>query len=372
MQPWEAERRLRLGYVSPDFCEHAVTLFFEPILESHDRATFEVFCYHTGSRMDGVTGRLRRLADHWRTVTALSADRAADLIRHDRIDILVDLAGHTAHNGLPIFARKPAPIQLSWLGYPGTTGLTRIDGRLVEPNAAPPGQDEPFHTERLIRLDSGGALRPPMDAPPITPPPLLTSGRPRFGSFNRPQKIGPRVIAVWSRILHALPDASLLMVVPGGHDADIQEQVRAPFRAEGIDGARIEVAGLLPVRPFLELVAGTDIALDPFPYSGSTTTTLTLWMGVPVICLAGDDPTSSTSADIVACAGLQHLIASDEEHYVDLACRLARASAELTALRGSLRRRLAQSALRDESWMIYLLERIYRRLWRAHVMAAET
>jgi protein O-GlcNAc transferase len=365
--PSDAGRVLRIGYVSPDFCEHAVSLFFEPVLEAHDKSLCQIFCYHTGSQTDETTARLKSLSSHWRAIANMSADAAADLIRQDRIDILVDLAGHSAGNGLPIFARKPAPIQATWLGYPGTTGLTRIDYRFSDPVTDPPGRNDEHYTEHLLRLRGQAGFRLPIDAPKIAPPPVLHSGRIRFGSFNKPIKINAEVLTAWSGILQALPQATLLVVTPGGDQDDVQADTRAGYAAHGISPDRIEVKGHRPLLGFLELVASVDIALDTFPYSGATTTMLTLWMGVPVICLAGYTAAASVSSTILEAVGLKELVAAHIGEYQGIATALADDVDRLARLRSDLRPRMARSFFMEQSGMARVLERSYRTLWRHYV-----
>ena len=356
--------RLRIGYVSPDFCEHAVMLFFAPVLERHDRRRFEVFCYPSSTRSDAVTARLRGLADHWRPIAHLPAIEAAARIRADGIHILIDLAGHTAGNALPVFAYKPAPIQATWIGYPGTTGLTRIDYRLTDGGADPAhARTERHYAEALHRLPAASIFRPPNDAPTIGPSPLLRHGTPRFGSFNKLAKTNPAVLATWSRLLLAMPTATLLMIVPGGERPDIAEAARAPFRAAGISDQRIDIMGQQPLRRFLELVTEVDVALDPFPYCGGTTSLLTLWMGVPLVCMRGHDSASSTSETLLRGLTLSEFIAENEDAYIDIACRLSQDLARLTELRGSLRMRLTTSPPFDEHALLDGLEHVFEDWW---------
>ncbi|MBX9635154.1 MAG: tetratricopeptide repeat protein, partial [Magnetospirillum sp.] len=368
----EAYRRLRIGYVSPDFCDHAAMLFFEPVLEHHHKDAVEVFCYHKRNRVDAVTRRLMARADHWRQIAHLPPDAAAEMIRADRIDILVDLAGHTSENGLPIFARKPAPIQATWLGYPGTSGLSRMDYRLTDAGADPIwGENKAFHTEELVHLKVSAAFRPPMDAPDITPAPILRRRHPRFGSFNKMAKVNAAVIATWSRILAQTPGADLVMVIPSGELAPVQQQLHSIFRQHGIDAERILVQGLQPLLDFLETVADVDIALDPFPYCGGTTSLLTLWMGVPLVSCMGTDSASATSPLLLRSLGLGELVAKDEDEYVRIACTLAADQTRLVELRSSLRDRLRNSAPFDEEALVRDLEHHYRDWW-LRLIARET
>lgn len=359
-------RRLRIGYVSPDFRDHAVTFWFEPVLDGHDRAQIEVFCYHTGSQCDHVTERLRRKADHWRFIAQLSPDRAAAKIREDEIDILVDLAGHSANNGLLIFARKPAPIQCAWLGYPNTTGLGRIDYRVTSPTADPPGQNDPYYSEKLFRIARAPVFRPPEDAPlPAPVGPVESNGYITFGSFNKPQKISDTVLDVWARILNRLPRSRLFMVAPGGDT----EAGRLPFLARladhGIDPARVDIVGNLPLSEFLAVHDRVDIALDPYPYGGGTTSLFTLWMGVPLVAMSGDGPAGGVSTGTLGSLFLHDLVAQSDEDYVEIALRLAESRDRLRELRATLRDTFRQSVNRWESAFVLELERAYRVWWNA-------
>ena len=355
--------RLRVGYVSPDFRDHAVTLFFEPVLRHHDRSHLEIFCYHTATGTDAVTERLKSLGDTWRNVAGLPPDEAARLIREDGVDILVDLAGHSAGNGLPIFARKPAPIQMTWLGYPGTTGLTRMDYRITDPGTDPPGRNDAFYTETLLYLPGHSGFHPPVGSPDIRPPPVLSRGSIRFGSFNKPVKINAEVIAVWSAILAEVADSTLLMVVPGGDQPVIRDKIRAMFIPAGVAPDRIDVVGNRPLAGFLELVAQADIALDSFPYSGATTTMLTLWMGVPVICMEGRDAASSVSRGVLLSSGAGALIARTSAEYQAIARDLAASPRRLAELRPRLRRRM-EALTRDTMGEVAIgLEGLYASAW---------
>ncbi|WP_142848920.1 tetratricopeptide repeat protein [Telmatospirillum sp. J64-1] len=339
--PDDAERRLRVGFVSPDFRSHAVSFFFEPLLEHLDGKKVESYCYYTGRARDEVTVRLQAAADHWRDLPGLTADTAAQLVRQDEIDILIDLAGHTAGNALPVFARKPAPVQVTWLGYPATTGLSRIDYRLT--NWLPDGKlvaEDPFHTEKLLKLRYGATFRAPVSSPAVVPPPLLHRGRPTFGSLNKALKISDGVFATWCSLLHRVPDADLLMIAGGVEDGPAYWKNR--FAAEGIEPARIHVKAPMPLEEFLHLFAEIDIALDPFPYSGGTTSLLTTWMGVPLICMDGLQDSSGSSSVLMRSLGLGDLlVARNEDNYVQLAAALASDRERLAELRTGLREKMA-------------------------------
>ncbi|MBC7907761.1 MAG: tetratricopeptide repeat protein [Rhodospirillaceae bacterium] len=357
-------RRLRIGYVSPDFCQHAVMMLFLPVLERHDHQNFEIFCYHTSTRVDAVTRRVAELADQWRPIAHLSADAAATLIRNDGIDILIDLAGHSARNGLPIFARKPAYLQATWLGYPGTTGLTRMDYRMTDGGADwPPGRNDRFYTEGLVFLKIAAVFRPPPHAPAVQPLPMLTGIKPRLGAFNKVTKLNDRVIAVWSRILQRVPNAELFMVMPGGEQPSVAEDMRQRFARHGIHGERLVISGLLPLDRFMDLVASVDLALDPFPYCGGSTSMITLWLGVAMISRHGEDAASSTGHRLLNGLGLGELAAPDDDAYVSIACELIADPARLSRLRTGLRPLLQASPLLDEDALVKDVERNYRGWW---------
>lgn len=353
--------RLRIGYVSPDFCDHAVTMFFEPVLDGHDREHFEIFCYHTSNRRDAVTQRLRQRAEHWRSIAHLSADAAAALIRADGIDVLVDLAGHTAGNGLPIFARKPAPIQATWLGYPGTTGLDRMDYRLTDLSVDDPESTARQHTERLAFLPCGAVFRPPVWSPDVIAPPCLDNGHVRFGSFNKLGKVNDEVMDTWAAILRQLPTARMLVVAPDADRPVVLERLYRDFTRRGVDPSRLDIRGLMGLAEFLDAVASVDIALDPFPYSGGSTSILTLWMGVALISMDGAEAHERTTSLLLRSVGAAELVATSTADYVGNAVALAGDKRRLVALRASLRPHLMVSTLLDETELVADLEGLYRQ-----------
>lgn len=363
--PDQAGRRLKVGYVSPDFCDHAVAYWLLPVLERHDPAAFEIVAYHCGFRQDAMTRQLRDRVAAWRTISHLTADQAAAMIRDDAIDILVDLAGHTGQNALPVFARKPAPIQAAWLGYPHTTGLTRIDYRLTQVTTDPPGVNDHRYTETLYRIDTSPVFRPPSDVPDCGAPPSRDGGRVRFGALNKPHKVTDQVLDTWSRVLAAVPEASLVLVA--SRDAETVRQCRGRFADRGIDPHRIEVVGIQPLRGFLELVRSIDIALDPFPYGGGTTTMFTLWMGVPIVGMRGDGPASGVTDGMLTTLGLHDLSAQDMDAYVAAAVALARSPQRLDELRRTLRQRMADALALQEVAFVRDLEGAYRAWWNVYL-----
>ena len=360
------ERRLRVGYVSPDFRGHSVSCFFEPLLASHDRAQVEVFCYSNVQRPDNVSARLEAMADRWRVIKDVDDATAAARIRDEQIDILVDLAGHTAHNRLKLFALKPAPVQLTWLGYPATTGLETMDYRITDAIADPPGATERFHTETLLRLQRCFlCYKAPQDAPPSGPPRSRANGNITFGSFNNLTKVSPEAVAVWSRILGALHGSRLLLKSKQAGDPATAARYRALFAAHGIGAERIELAAWTPsTHGHLSLYHGVDAALDPFPYNGTTTTCEALWMGVPTVVLRGSLHAGRVGASLLTAVGLDDLIADTPERYATCAIELASNPARIAALRVGLRDRMAASPLCDAAAFARAIENAYRAAWR--------
>lgn len=365
-------RRLRIGYVSADFRDHAVARFVEPVLASHDRAGFEVFGYATGPLIDAVTMRLMGLADHWRDVHGLPCEAVAQRIRDDGIDILVDLGGHGRLNNLPVFAKKPAPVQVTWLGYPESTGLPAMDGKITDAVVCPEG--ERFATEAPLRLPRGfHCYRPPADAPAVTPPPRSTNGFVTFGAFHPAAKVGPPVVAAWAAILRRVPGSRLRLKTAAFADAVVRDRYRAMFAVAGIAGNRLDLLSRTEttaahLAAHLMEYGAVDIALDAFPCNGTTTTCEALWMGVPVITLAGDRPAGRMSASLLHQIGLDEFVAKDIGDYIDLACTVAH-DHDLEGLRAGLRPRIATSTLGDATAFTHDLEEALRGAWRSWCVA---
>jgi len=347
--PPPPSRRIRIGYLSPDFRSHSVASFIEPILRHHDTGRFEIFCYANLASPDDTTKRLMSLADGWRDIYPLGDEEAANLIAGDRIDILVDLAGHTSGNRLPLMARRPAPVQATWIGYPDTTGIPQMDFRITDGLADPPGTTEHLHCEELVRLPrTFSCYLPPEHAPAVVAPPLFSAGRVTFGSFNNLAKVTPEVIALWSRVLLEVPGSRLLMKCPPLGDAELCARLLARFRGEGVAAERVELRpGNDSPAEHLAQYGRIDIALDSFPYNGTTTSCEALWMGVPVVTLAGTRHAARTGVSILTNCGLGHLVAHSPEQYLALACELARSPGQLQQLRSGMRERMAASPLLD-------------------------
>ena len=363
--PRTVGRVLRVGYVSPDFRDHAVTYIFESTLANHDRRRVLAYCYSDVERPDDHTERLRRSACAWRDIAGQDDEAVAELVRNDAIDILVDLAGHTDNHRLLLFARKPAPVQVSWNGYPNTTGMRAIDYRITDARADPPGTTEHLYSEKLVRLpEVYVAFTLPRVSPEVSPPPVLETGQITLGSFNAVFKVTPWAIKVWSRLLHELSDSRLLIfAVPAGRT---RERILREFARHGIGEARLELAPRLPMAEFLNAHARVDIALDTFPYSGTTTTCQTLWMGVPVITLAGKSLVSRVGVTMLASVGLENCVAVDEADYVRKAIALAGDRDRLRELRLGMRHRMAVSPLTDGARFASFLEDAYAEMWERY------
>lgn len=360
----EKTRRLRVGYVSPDFRNHSVACFSEPILRAHDRDQFELYGYAELAKRDETTERFERLADHWRETAGRSDDDVAALIREDRIDILIDLAGHTKGSRLLVFARKPAPVQVTWIGFPATTGLDAIDWRLTDAVADPPGMTDSFHSERLWRLPHGFLCYAPPDAPPIAPPPAARNGFITFGCFNNAAKIRDPLLGLWARLLRQTPGARLLIKARALADPIFRKELRERFAAMGGDLGVLDLHEPDATRmAHLAHYAEIDIALDTSPYNGTTTTCEALWMGVPVITLVGACHVSRVGASLLAQLGLAEFCAESPEAYIDIAMRLAASGDRLAALRASFRERMAASPLLDSKTFVRDLEETYRAMW---------
>ena len=364
--PIAKQRPLRIGYFSPDFKQHSVTHFIEPVLAAHDKSKFEVFCYSNNLMADEVTQRIQNACAHWRVIADQSDEVVAKQIREDGIDILVDLAGHTPQNRLLVFARKPAPVQATWIGYPNTTGLTTMDYRITDAFADPVGDSDRFHTEKLIRLpECFSCFEAPRESPQVGALPALATGHITFGSFNNPLKFTPDVIEQWSHILKRVPNSRLVLKYQGLDSAFMSALLREKFGAQGIATQRLDIFGKdVSQLDHMNRYNQIDIGLDPFPYNGTTTTCDALWMGVPVITLAGRSHVGRVGVSQLTNIGLPELIGHNEDDYVDIAVALANALPRLAALRSGLRERLRASPLMDAPRFTRNLEAAYREMFK--------
>jgi protein O-GlcNAc transferase len=356
------ERRLRVGYVSPDFRQHAQALFTLPLFAAHDRAQVEIFAYADVPRPDAVTQQVRQLCDAWRDAVALDEQQLAELIRRDQIDVLVDLTMHMAGNRLPVFARKPAPVQVSWLAYPGTTGLATIDYRLTDRFLDPPGLHEEHYTETLIRLPDSFWCYAPLEAEvAVGGLPAAQRGYVTFGSLNNFCKMHAAVLRQWAAVLHGVPRSRLLLLAPAGSPRQRAQELLA---GEGVDTDRVTFVGERSRGEYLKLYQEIDIGLDPFPYNGHTTSLDALWMGVPVVSLVGATAVGRGGLSILTHVGLPELAAQNVEQYVHTAAALAADLPRLAELRATLRERMRRCPLMDAPRFARGMEAAYRQMWR--------
>jgi len=356
---------LRLGFVSPDLRRHPVAYFLVRTLENLDQQRQPTICYSDHAFEDDWTRRFQAAATRWRNVSAMSDQRLAEQIRADRIDVLFDLAGHTAHNRLLMFARKPAPIQITWIGYEGTTGLAAMDYLLADRHVVPEGA-ECNYRERVLRMPDGYlCYDPPAAAPPVGPPPSLARGYATFGSFNNLAKITAEVVAVCAEILRRAPSARLLMKYRGLGDPNVKRRYLDLFAAQGVEPRRLELLPFGTYAEYLQTYQQVDLALDPFPFSGSATTCEALWMGVPVITCPGATFAGRHSLSHLSNIGLTDTIARDLGQYVELAVSLAADGPRLASLRAGLRQRMAASPLCDGKRFAANLTATLRKLWEA-------
>ncbi len=362
--PAHRHERIRVGYVSPDFRRHPVTYLFAPVLEHHDRKRFEIYCYDNLNKPDAVTARLQRASDRWVSIAGRPDESVADMVRQSGIDVLVDLAGHTTHSRLRAFAFRPAPVQVSWLGYFNTTGLSAMDYFITDPHSSPEGQDRCF-VETLVRLPhTRFPYEPPDFAPAVAPLPALRDKCVTFGCFNNLSKVNERVIALWARVLDAVPKSRLKLIAVGLHDARNRDWWRARFAAHGITRARLELHAFLPHDQLLAAYGAVDVALDPFPFAGGLTSLEALYMGVPVVTLETPMLAGRQTLSFLRNVGLDALVAHSEDDYVEASCRLARDLDALAALRAGLRDRMRSSPLMDAAGFTRELEGAYDRMVR--------
>jgi predicted O-linked N-acetylglucosamine transferase (SPINDLY family) len=356
------DRRLRIGYVSPDFRDHCQAFYTVPLFSSHDHERFEIVCYADVARPDSVTERLRSCADAWRSITGLDHEQVAEWIRRDGIDILVDLTMHMARNRLLVFARKPAPVQACWLAYPGTTGLSTIDYRLTDPYLDPPGLYDRFYSEESIRLPDSFWCYDPLDnQPAVNALPALGKGQITFGCLNNFCKVNAALLKIWARVLKAVDRSRLVILAGEGmhrrHALDLLFE-------EGVAGDRVKFVAKQPRPQYLRYYHGIDIALDTVPYNGHTTSLDSFWMGVPVVTLVGPTVVGRAGLCQLMNLSLPELIASNPEQYVRIAVELAQDLSRLGELRATLRERMQASPLMNAPRFARNLEAAYRTMWQ--------
>lgn len=356
------DRKIRVGYVSGDFFNHSVAFFIEPILACHDKSKIEIYCYHNATTYDNYTKRINSCADHWLAVSAMSDEELAKRIRNDEIDILVDLSGHTPRNRLLVFARKPAPVQVTWIGYAGTTGLTGINYRITDAYMDPPGLTERYHSEELFRLPAtGAAYRPYPGAPAVSKLPALTTKEFVFACLNNLAKLNPSVANLWGKILSAVPNGRLML--GNVTDAGVRRRLVAMFLDAGIAEERLILLPQMSLDDYFKRHQQIDLALDPFPYNGGTTTLHSMWMGVPVITLSGEHTVSRVGATLLSRVGLSDFITQSDEAYLNQAVQLAGDLPRLDTIRQSLRERMTTTDC-DPVIVTRHLEEGFRQMWR--------
>jgi protein O-GlcNAc transferase len=359
------DRRLRIGYVSPDFRGHPVATFFLPLLTAHDRKRFEIFCYSQVAIEDSITQKIRASADVFRSIVGLSDNAVAETIRQDQIDILVDLTGHTAGNRLLMFAQKPAPLQVTYLGYPATTGLDAIDYRITDAYADPPGMTEAYHSEKLIRLPHcAWCYQPLQPPPPVSQLPALSNNYITFGSFNNFSKVSTPALHAWAEILLAVPGSRLLIKGRGLRSESAQQKVRRLMSEKGVSPDRLTLRGWVPAAEHLSLYNQVDIALDTFPYNGTTTTCEAILMGVPVVALAGKSHVARVGVSLLSNLNLSDLAGNDLGQYIQIATELATDQTRLVMLRSQLREQMEQSWLMNSPQFARDVGAAYRQIWR--------
>lgn len=357
----DPERDLRVGFVSGDLRKHPLAYLIEPIWQAMRGGRNQVIAYSNFGTEDDVSARLRALTDSWVRIERMNDEALADRIRRDSIDILFDLSGHTTHNRLPVFAMKPAPIQVSWLGYPATTGLSAMDYRFVRGADTDGHLIERLFCEKLVRLRFRG-FEPEPNAPAVGPLPALTAGHVTFGSFNRPSKISEATTDLWSLVLRAVPNSRLLIAAAG--EMRTQDRLRMLFESKGISSERLSFRPRVSLADYLAMHHEVDIALDAFPYTGGTTTNHALWMGVPVLSLVGTTPQQRQASSILVMLGLSEWAARSAEEYVARAVEATSNLGELSQLRERLRPAMAASFQGSTAAVARELDWALRMVWQ--------
>ena len=359
-----ADRRLKIGYVSPDFREHPVGRFMLPLMEHHDHERFEIFCYTDLRNEDSLTQQLKSHADVRRTTFTYTNEQLADMVRSDKIDILVDLTMHMKGSRLGVFARKPAPVQVTYLAYCSTTGLETIDYRFSDPHLDPADFDTSVYSEKTYRLPRTYWCYPqPANSPPVGPLPARRNGFITFGSFNNYSKVTTKTWDLWLALLTQVPTSRLVL---HAHEGSHRQFARDRLREHGLDPSRLAFNSFAPLEMYLEQYNQIDIALDPFPYGGGTTTCDALWMGVPLVTLRGQTAVSRSGFSILSNIGHPELVAGDERQYIDVACDLSSDLDRLESIRQSLRQKLMRSPIMNPTQFARDVEESYRRMWESY------
>jgi predicted O-linked N-acetylglucosamine transferase (SPINDLY family) len=364
-------RKLRVGYLSPDFRMHSVAFFVAPVLAAHAGNAVDVTCYATGNMEDEMTERIKGVAGKYQKVYCMSDEDLAALIQDDGIDVLVDLSGHTSDNRLLMLGNRVAPVQMTYLGYPNTTGLTEMDLRVTDAIADPPGQTEAWHSEKLVRIEGGFLAYHPLpgaDGLAAVPLPARQAGHVTFGSFNNLAKMNDVVLETWAAILEQVPGSAILLKARGLRNDEVKERILTAFAARGIEGEnRIQLMGHeRSSLDHLRLYNQMDLALDTFPYNGTTTTCEALWMGTPVLTFTGESHASRVGASLLMHTGLGELVAEDRQGYIARAVALGRDWDALAKVRMGLREKFASSPVMDAARLARGLEKAYREAWQAY------
>jgi predicted O-linked N-acetylglucosamine transferase (SPINDLY family) len=359
----DPERRLRIGYVSPDFNGHPAGRFFLPLVAHHDHTRFEVICYSDVSDADAVTNQIRSHVDVWRDTRTLSDEQLAARVREDRIDVLIDLTLHLAQNRMLAFARKPAPVQATWLAYPGSSGLTTMDYRISDPHLDPPGKNDEFYSEKTLLLpDCYWCYDPQCPAVEVGELPAVSNGYVTFGCLNNFAKVTEVTIRLWAQILRRVSNSRLILLAPEGSARDWFSGV---MRACGIDAGCIEFVDRLPRQQYMETYRRIDVSLDTFPCNAHTTAFDSLWMGVPIVSLYGTTAMSRGGLSILANLGMQDWCTDDPTNFVEIAVRTAADVQSLFEIRRTLRSRLKNAPLMDGPRFAQNMEQLYRDVWSA-------
>ena len=363
IRDWNPDRPLRIGYVSADFREHPVGRFILPLLGHHDRQQFQIYCYSDVRRETEVTQTIKQYASVWRNTAGLPHEKLAELVVADQIDILVETSMHLEDNRMLALAHKPAPVQVTYLAYCSTTGSQAIDYRFTDPYLDPSDADQQFYSEQSVRLRTYWCYVELLGAPPVGPLPSLKNGYTTFGCLNSFSKASKPARQAWLEILRRLPNSRLIL---HAHSGSHRESILKEFAEHGIDATRIEFVGFQPIHDYLSTYNRIDIALDPFPYPGGTTTCDALWMGVPLITLAGATAISRGGASVLATAGHPEFIAGNTVQYVAFATKLAADLPRLQSLRANLREQMRRSPLMDQASFAKDVEQLYREMWHRH------
>jgi protein O-GlcNAc transferase len=365
-QSRDPERRLRVGFISPDLGRHPVGCIMAPLLEHLDRNAFEPWCYSTKAIYDPLHAKLRQLTTHWRDAVPLTEEQLTKTIREDQIDVLFDMSGHTGHNRLGVFARRAAPVQISWAGYQSTTGIAAIDYLLTDAQMVPTGAER-FFVERVIRLPEAAWCCMIEHAPvDVGQPPCLSRGYVTFGSFNNASKVSPTLVRLWAQVLAQVPRSRLILKYRGFDDPGLTHHFQTLFQAEGVSPERIDCRGQTPFEQMLQEYREVDIALDPYPFGGGMTSLIALWMGIPVVTLPGETIASRQTLSMLTLCGDQSTVAHDEAEYLAIAVALANNPARLTELRQTLRQQITQTAFVDPRRFVPTWEKAVREVWRAY------